>query len=412
MAILRRWFPSGIKREHGEAASADAVAAPATVSGEPRATHATGKPGRRRKAKTREPGDLPSPWSNAGASDGVYRWEVNGCPGVAASAGPAFLLAWPFDGEAGMRAFFGAIAVIGIFGASAAAWGQAAGAADSPYLLGDWGGERQKLHDAGIDFQVQEESEIWANLTGGRKQGAVYDGLANARDDRHRPRTARGVGRGRVLRQRVSGPRPRPVGEPGRQRAARQQPRSDARHQALRSVARAAPCSATGSASIGQEGANDEFMISQYATLFVNSSFGFPALTALDLPSGGANYPLATPFARVKYAHDPRNDFACSAPSITATRRRPDRAIRSYATPAAPRFASTTIRSGSPRRSTRPGRARVSSRAPTSSAPGIRHRRSPTGGSTRRACRSPARPAPASRARTRRAMASTASSTR
>jgi len=36
------------------------VAAPATVSGEPRANYATGQPGRRRKAGTREPGDLPS----------------------------------------------------------------------------------------------------------------------------------------------------------------------------------------------------------------------------------------------------------------------------------------------------------------------------------------------------------------
>jgi len=36
------------------------VAAPATVSGEPRANYATGQLGRRRKAAIREPGDLPS----------------------------------------------------------------------------------------------------------------------------------------------------------------------------------------------------------------------------------------------------------------------------------------------------------------------------------------------------------------
>ncbi|VTZ51682.1 hypothetical protein MPC4_470006 [Methylocella tundrae] len=40
--------------------TAQTVAAPATVSGEPRAIDATGQPGRRRKAETREPGDLPS----------------------------------------------------------------------------------------------------------------------------------------------------------------------------------------------------------------------------------------------------------------------------------------------------------------------------------------------------------------
>src|SRR5690242_16448764 len=38
----------------------NAAAAPATVSGEPRVNYATGKPGRRGQAGTREPGDLPS----------------------------------------------------------------------------------------------------------------------------------------------------------------------------------------------------------------------------------------------------------------------------------------------------------------------------------------------------------------
>ncbi len=52
---------------------------------------------------------------------------------------------------------------------------------------------------------------------------------------------------------------------------------------------------------IGQEGANDELMLSQYAALYLNSSFGFPALAAVDLPSGGANYPLATPFVRGQF---------------------------------------------------------------------------------------------------------------
>ena len=61
----------GIERERGAGFVPNAVAAPATVSGEPSGRHATGKPGRRRKARTREPGDLPSPWSFAGASSGV-----------------------------------------------------------------------------------------------------------------------------------------------------------------------------------------------------------------------------------------------------------------------------------------------------------------------------------------------------
>jgi porin len=49
---------------------------------------------------------------------------------------------------------------------------------------------------------------------------------------------------------------------------------------------------------IGQEGANDEMMLSSQAQLFLNSSFGYPALLAANLPSGGPNYPIAAPMMR------------------------------------------------------------------------------------------------------------------
>lgn len=52
----------------------------------------------------------------------------------------------------------------------------------------------------------------------------------------------------------------------------------------------------------GQLSADTEFLVSQYATLFMNSTFGWPAIVAADLPSGGPVYPLATPGARLKIA--------------------------------------------------------------------------------------------------------------
>ncbi len=51
---------------------------------------------------------------------------------------------------------------------------------------------------------------------------------------------------------------------------------------------------------IGQEGANDEMMLAPSAALFLNSSFGYPDLLAQNLPSGGPNYPLATPMTRIR----------------------------------------------------------------------------------------------------------------
>jgi porin len=53
---------------------------------------------------------------------------------------------------------------------------------------------------------------------------------------------------------------------------------------------------------LGQLAADDEFVTSQYAAALVNSTFGWPAIASLALPSGGPAYPLATPGIRVKAA--------------------------------------------------------------------------------------------------------------
>jgi porin len=177
-------------------------------------------------------------------------------------------------------------------------------------VTGDWGGLRTRLGDAGVTLSIQEQSEGWANLAGGLKQGAAYVGLFT-------------VGLAVDLEKAVGwsgasflvngfqvhglGPTPLLVGS----------------LQAISGI------EATPGAKLydlwleqqlwggklalrfGQEGANDEFMLAQSALLFINSSFGFPPSLALDLPSGGPNYPLATPFARVKY--QPSDEFTLMA---------------------------------------------------------------------------------------------------
>jgi porin len=57
---------------------------------------------------------------------------------------------------------------------------------------------------------------------------------------------------------------------------------------------------------LGQLSADTEFIISPSATLFVNSTFGFPTIYAVDLPSGGPEYPLATPGVRIKIDPNPQ----------------------------------------------------------------------------------------------------------
>ncbi|UVF22202.1 carbohydrate porin (plasmid) [Microvirga terrae] len=51
---------------------------------------------------------------------------------------------------------------------------------------------------------------------------------------------------------------------------------------------------------IGQMAVDSEFLTSSYAGLFVNATFGWPAITAAALPSGGPAYPLSAPGARIK----------------------------------------------------------------------------------------------------------------
>jgi porin len=55
---------------------------------------------------------------------------------------------------------------------------------------------------------------------------------------------------------------------------------------------------------IGQFTAGQEFAISDTASLFVNSTFGWPGSFAVDLPSGGPAYPLAAPGVRIAFAPD------------------------------------------------------------------------------------------------------------
>ena len=49
----------------------------------------------------------------------------------------------------------------------------------------------------------------------------------------------------------------------------------------------------------GMLGVDTEFMVSDTANLFINSTFGPPALFTLNMPNGGPTYPMATPGVRL-----------------------------------------------------------------------------------------------------------------
>lgn len=60
---------------------------------------------------------------------------------------------------------------------------------------------------------------------------------------------------------------------------------------------------------LGQVAADTEFLVSQTATLFINSTFGWPTLTGTNLPSGGPAYPFGAPAVRAKYLPTPNLSF-------------------------------------------------------------------------------------------------------
>ena len=121
---------------------------------------------------------------------------------------------------------------------------------------------------------------------------------------------------------------------------------------------------------VGQLAADTEFFYSELSTMFLQSDW--PTIAAVNLPSGGAAYPLSTPGVRFKV--NPVKDLSgfgsrCS----TATQPGPARAMSSCAIATASTSASTIRRSSSARPSTSITTVRRTQALPprSSSAPGV-----------------------------------------
>ncbi|MBV8650999.1 MAG: carbohydrate porin [Alphaproteobacteria bacterium] len=177
-------------------------------------------------------------------------------------------------------------------------------------LTGDWDGWRSRLEQQGVQLGVNYIGEVLGNPTGGIRQGAIYE-------DRFEMYTTidleKAVGwSGATFHANA-------YHIDGRGLTANN----------LDNLLIASNIEATRSSRLfdlwlqqdlfegklqvraGQIAADDEFFISQYATIFVNSTFGWPGILATDLPSGGPAYPLATPGVRFKIT--PSEEFSVLA---------------------------------------------------------------------------------------------------
>jgi porin len=177
--------------------------------------------------------------------------------------------------------------------------------ASLPDFLGqitDWQGERSKLDQEGLKFTFTYFGDVFANPVGGVRQGAGYDGrfgtIIDADLDKlvgwsgasfhasiHQIHGTQFSGQNLDNLMTVSG-----IEAPPSTRLFNLWLAQDIGQQV--------------NLRIGQFTAAQEFLVSQNANLFVNSTFGWPVLNAQDLPSGGPAYPEATLGARVRYSPD------------------------------------------------------------------------------------------------------------
>lgn len=166
-------------------------------------------------------------------------------------------------------------------------------------LLGDMGGLRSTLCKLGVTLQIQDQNEVFGNVSGGVRRGADYDGLTtvtlgvdtgtafklpggtfnlsvlNIRgrnitaDDLHTLQTASGIAASPTTR----------LWEVWYQQAL--------------------PGNMF-DVKLGQQSVDQEFIISQGSALFLNAAMGFPALPAADLYTGGPAYPLSSLGVRLR----------------------------------------------------------------------------------------------------------------
>ena len=169
------------------------------------------------------------------------------------------------------------------------------------FLLGDLFGLRSALSPYGITIAIQETSEVLGNVTGGVHRGADYDGLTQAvlqldtgrafgwygglfnisalqihgrnfsADNLSSLQTASGIEADRATR----------LWEFWYQQKFLEDDRLDIK--------------------IGQQSADQEFIVNPNGAYFVNTMFGWPVVPSYDLPGGGPAYPLAAPAIRFRY---------------------------------------------------------------------------------------------------------------
>ena len=160
-------------------------------------------------------------------------------------------------------------------------------------VTGEWFGARSLLSDHGVKIFAGYTVEVWGNTTGGLKTGTVYTGLLDfgAEVDLEEAIGWKGASvsttwlwlSGRDASEDLVGNFLTTSNIAGFNTLRMfelwfQQELLEDRL----------------SIRLGQLSADSEFLISDYSGLFINGTFGWPALTYMNLPEGGPGFPMGT----------------------------------------------------------------------------------------------------------------------
>lgn len=170
---------------------------------------------------------------------------------------------------------------------------------ERPNLFGDMGGLRPWLGKYGVTLNLQETSEYLNNLSGGTKRGGAYDGLTelSVTVDTEKAIGLTG-GSFYVSALQIHGTNLTQRNLQTLQTATGIEANATTRLWEL--WYQQSLLGGKVDVKIGQQSLDQEFIVSQNATPFMNATFGWPVLPSTDLPAGGPAYPLSSLGVRVR----------------------------------------------------------------------------------------------------------------
>ncbi|GAB6968703.1 carbohydrate porin [Komagataeibacter kakiaceti JCM 25156] len=189
-------------------------------------------------------------------------------------------------------------------------------------LLGDMGGARPWLYKHGITFDIQEVDEVWGNGTGGSasgNDGAGGSGTGPSYDGVTMPTltvdTEKLFGlKGGLFNVSALQTRGRSISQ---DHLANFNPVSG--FEADRSTRlfelwyQQSFLKGKLDVKIGQQDLDTEFLISDYASLYLNANFGWPMAPSVNLYGGGPSWPLSSPAIRIRYRPSEKFTFMFAA---------------------------------------------------------------------------------------------------